>query len=365
MTTPIVQTAAYTFQSTEELFEYLDGRRQSYKYGRDGNPTVRVLEEKIKEIEGAEDCLMCSSGMNAVSTMVMSLVPSGGHVVMTADCSTEMRRFAETILANMSIGISIIDPLDMKGLSHILETQDVDMILSESPTRTAHHRCIDIAAVRALCDSASPRTLLVIDSTCATPIHQKAIALGADLVIHSATGYLCGHHDVLAGALTGRAELVDLVRRMRHVLGGTLDAHAAYLVIRGMKTLDVRVGRQNATALEIARRLLDHPKVSKVHYPGLECHPDHAIAKSQMHGFGGVLSFEVDARKTRAVVDALKVPYIAASCDGIPLGGVESLVLQPSLVNPSMPDTLIQYSCGIEPLEDIWSDLSQSISKAT
>ena len=213
--------------------------------------------------------------------------------------------------------------------------------------------------------------VVVIDSTFATPVNQQALSLGADLVIHSATKYLAGHNDVLAGAIAGRADLVAAVRAMHNVLGGTIDPHAAYLLLRGMKTLDLRVERQNATATEFAKRLSGHPKIAKVHYPGLESHPDHEIAVRQMKGYGGVVSFEVDGDlwRTAALVDAVKLPYIAPS-----LGGVESLIEQPTVISywdqgpekraqVGIKDNLIRFACGVEPLEDIWADMAQALDQ--
>lgn len=365
LTTPIVQTAAYTFSSTEQIFDYLEGRYESFKYGRDGNPTVRVLEEKIKDMEGAEDCLVTSSGMNAISTMILSLVPPGGHVVMALDCCRQTREFCDTFMAKMGVKISMIDPSNTCVLEQVLKQKDVSMFFSESPTNT-YLRCIDIPRIKSLCKEA----LVVIDSTYATPINQRAISLGADLVIHSATKYLSGHQDVLAGAIAGRADLIDTIRKMRHVIGGTLDAHASYLVLRGMKTLDVRVRRQSETGYEIAKRLCKHPRIGKVHYPGLVDHPDHAVAKETMSGFGGVVSFEVDGDMwdSAAVVDAMQLARISSS-----LGGVESLIHQPVIMSywdlcperrkaMGIKDNLIRYSCGIEPLEDIWTDIERALN---
>jgi cystathionine gamma-synthase len=209
-----------------------------------------------------------------------------------------------------------------------------------------------------------------VDSTFATPCNSRALTFGADLVIHSATKYLAGHNDVLAGAIAGRQDLVDAVRSMHNILGGVIDPHAAYLLLRGMKTLDLRVERQNATAMEIARRLEAHPKICTVHYPGLPSHRDHAIAAKQMSGFGGVISFEVkgDLWKTAALIDAVKLPYIAPS-----LGGVESLIEQPTVISYwdqgpekraeyGIKDNLVRYSCGVECVEDLWADLEQALA---
>lgn len=368
LTTPIVQTATYTFKNTQELIDYQEGRYGSYEYGRYGNPTVKALEDKIKAMELAEDCLVSSSGMNAATTMLLALVPKGGHIVTTTDCYRRTRQFIQTFLPKMGITATVMDPSDLGALEKALEEHEVALFFSESPTNP-YLRCVDIPKIKALCE---PRgAAVVIDSTFATPINQQAITLGADLVIHSATKYLGGHQDVLAGVVAGRSDLVAAVRHMHHILGGTIDPHAAYLVLRGMKTLDVRVERQNATGMELARRLDAHPKIAHVHYPGLENHPDHDIAKQQMKGYGGVVSFEVDGDlwRTAALIDAVRLPYIAPS-----LGGVESLIEQPTVVSYwdqgpekraeiGIKDSLIRFSCGIEPMEEIWKDMERALDQ--
>lgn len=367
LTTPIVQTATYTFRNTKELIDYQEGNFKSYEYGRYGNPTSKAVEDKIKALELAEDCMVCSSGMNAATTMLLALVPAGGHIVTTTDCYRRTRQFIQTFLPKMGITATVIDPSDLDALERALDEHNVSLFFSESPTNP-YLRCVDIPKIKGMCEAKGAH--VVIDSTFATPINQQAILLGADLVIHSATKYLAGHQDVLAGAIAGRGDLVASIRGMHHVLGGTIDPHASYLVLRGMKTLDVRVQRQNQTGMELARRLNEHPKISHVHYPGLENHPDHQIAKQQMKGYGGVVSFEVDGDlwRTAALIDAVKLPYIAPS-----LGGVETLIEQPTVVSYwdqgpekraelGIKDNLIRFACGIEPIEDIWADMEQALA---
>jgi cystathionine gamma-synthase len=358
-------------QDTAELIAYQEGRYGSYEYGRYGNPTTRTAEEKIRVLEGAEDCLVSSSGMNAATTMLLALVPAGGHVITTTDCYRRTRQFIQTVLPKMGVTATVIEPSDLGALEAALAARpDTALFFSESPTNP-YLRCVDIPAIKSLC--ARTGTLVAIDSTFATPLNQRACALGADLVLHSATKYLAGHNDVLAGAIAGAAEPVAAVRAMHNVLGGTVDPHAAYLLLRGLKTLGLRVAHQNAAALEIARRLEAHPRVSRVHYPGLASHPDHAIAARQMTGFGGVVSFEVDADLwgTAAVVDAVRLPYIAPS-----LGGVESLIEQPTVISywdqgpegraaVGIKDSLIRYSVGVEDVEDLWADLAQALERAS
>ena len=420
------QTSTYTFKDTAQLIAYQEGRYGSYEYGRYGNPTTRTAEEKIRVLEAAEDCLVSSSGMNAATTMLLALVPAGGHIVTTTDCYRRTRQFIQTVLPKMGIGATVIDPSDLGALERALDEHDVSLFFSESPTNP-YLRCVDIGAIKALCE---PKGCLVaIDSTFATPVNQRACCLGADLVLHSGTKYLAGHNDVLVGAIAGRAEPVAAVRAMHNVLGGTVDPHAAWLLLRGLKTLvrscvffffffliffslffsffffsfssrkkshlfslfffslslslrnknkpkttkqGLRVNQQNATALELARRLEAHPRVSRVHYPGLPSHPDHEIAVRQMSGFGGVVSFEVDADLwgTAAVIDGVRIPYIAPS-----LGGVESLIEQPTVISYwdqgpderariGIKDSLIRYACGVEDVEDLWADLKRALEAA-
>eukprot|EP00891_Asterochloris_glomerata_P001122 jgi/Astpho2/1122/fgenesh1_pm.00020_%23_9_t len=367
LTTPIALTSTYFFKDTAELIAYQEGRYGSYEYGRYGNPTTRVVEEKIRELEGAEDCLVSSSGMNSATTMMLALVPAGGHIVTTTDCYRRTRQFIQTVLPKMGITATVVDPSDLKALERALDEHVVSLYFSESPTNP-YLRCVDIQRISELCHARG--AVVCIDGTFATPINMRAIDFGADLVLHSATKYLGGHNDLLAGALAGKSELCNAVRAMHNVLGGTIDPHCAYMLLRGMKTLGVRVKEQNATAFEIARRLEDHPRIARVHYPGLPSHPDHCIAKQQMHGFGGVISFEVDGdlEATSRFVDAVKIPYIAPS-----LGGCETLIEQPTVISywdqgPAkraelgIKDNLIRFSCGLEGIENIYSDIDMALS---
>ncbi|CAI7854194.1 unnamed protein product, partial [Closterium sp. NIES-53] len=272
--------------------------------------------------------------MCAATTMLLALVPAGGHIVTTTDCYRRTRQFIQTMLPKMGItvsaakGTTVIDPADMGALEKALDENEVSLFFSESPTNP-YLRCIDVPLVSGLCHARG--ALVCIDGTFATPINQHVLPLGADLVLHSGTKYLAGHNDVLAGTISGKAELVQKVRALHNVLGGVVDPHASYLILRGLKTLALRVRRQNETAMELALALSTHPKVVRVHYPGLPSHPEHQIALEQMHGgYGGVVSFEVDGdlERTSRFIDALDIPYIAPS-----LGGVESLVEQPTIIS--------------------------------
>jgi cystathionine gamma-synthase len=273
----------------------------------------------------------------------------------------------QTVMPKMGVRCTVIDPADLAALERAV-ADGANLFFSESPTNP-YLRVVDVAAIAERC---RPRgTIVVIDSTLATPVNQQALALGADLVLHSVTKYLAGHTDVLAGALVGRESLIRQIRELHGVLGGVLDPHAAYLVLRGMKTLSLRVARANENAGVVARFLEQHDKIERVHYPGLPSHRDHAVAKRQMTGFGGMVSFEVRGGLEGAskLIDALRVPYIAPS-----MGGVESLVEQPTVISYwdkspeeraqiGIRDNLVRYSCGIEDAEDLVRDLEQALER--
>ncbi|RZB93543.1 Cystathionine gamma-synthase 1, chloroplastic isoform E [Glycine soja] len=348
------------------LIIWQENRQVSYEYGRYGNPTTVVLEEKISALEGAESTVIMASGMCASVVLFMALVPAGGHLVTTTDCYRKTRIFIETFLPKMGITTTVIDPADVGALESALEQHNVSLFFTESPTNP-FLRCVDIKLVSELCHKKG--TLLCIDGTFATPLNQKALALGADLILHSLTKYMGGHHDVLGGCISGSIKVVSQIRTLHHVLGGTLNPNAAYLFIRGMKTLHLRVQQQNSTGMRMAKLLEAHPKVKRVYYPGLPSHPEHELAKRQMTGFGGVVSFEIDGdlHTTIKFIDSLKIPYIAAS-----FGGCESIVDQPAILSYwDLPqserakykiyDNLVRFSFGVEDFEDLKADVLQAL----
>ncbi|KAI4346619.1 hypothetical protein L6164_007501 [Bauhinia variegata] len=366
ITTPVVNTSAYFFKKTADLIDFKEKRSVSFEYGRYGNPTTVVLEEKISALEGAESTVIMASGMCASTVLLMALVPAGGHIVTTTDCYRKTRIFIETVLPKMGITATVIDPADVGALETALEQNNVSLFFTESPTNP-FLRCVDIKLVSELCHRKG--ALVCIDGTFATPMNQKALALGADLVIHSATKYIAGHNDVLAGCISGPEKLVTQVRNLHHVLGGTLNPNAAYLIIRGMKTLHLRVQQQNSTGLRMAKILEAHPKVKRVYYPGLPSHPEHELGKRQMTGFGGVVSFEIDGDLLTTIkfIDSLKIPYIAPS-----FGGCESIVDQPAIMSYwdlpqserakyGIHDNLVRFSFGVEDLEDLKADVLQAL----
>lgn len=372
LTTPIAQTSAYTFKDTQQLIDFCESRYDSYEYGRYGNPTTRVLEDKIIALEGAEDGLFSSSGMCTNTTCMLALLPENGHLMTTSTMYRRTQGFASGFLSTkLGMTHTLIDQdpdVSMDDMVAQLHEQKPDVLFMECPSGP-FLRVLDIKRLSAACREIG--TTLVVDATYATPLNQRTIELGADLVTHSASKYLAGHNDVLAGVVVGKKELVGEVRKLHAVLGGVLDPHAAYLVLRGVKTLGIRVEHQNRSALEMAQYLSSVPQVEQVFYPGLPSHPDWDVAKDQMSGYGGVLSFVLRGGKPQArrFLDALRIPYIAPS-----LGGVESLVEMPSIAwglsdqeleAAGIPGGLVRFSCGLEDTVDVLTDVANALKQAS
>ena len=365
LTTPIVQTATYTFADTGEVHDHFQRRIEREEYGRYGNPTQRIAEQKLAALEGAGDCLLFSSGMAAITTTLYAILAHGSHVVVTNDSYRRTRQFLSQTLHRYAIEVSVAPAGDYEAIEEALRPT-TRVLISESPTNP--YNCI-VDLERFADIGRRHRVKTMIDATFATPFNQRPLEFGIDLVLHSATKYLGGHNDLLAGAVLGSAELVDGIRSLQAVTGAIMDPLAAYLLIRGLKTFALRIERQNANALAIAEFLAAHPRVKAVHYAGLPSHRHHQVARRQMRGFGGVVSFEItgDLEATSRVVDACRIPQIAPS-----LGGVESLIEQPALMSfyeltteerlmVGIKDNLIRYSVGIEDADDLISDLAAAL----
>lgn len=366
ITTPIVQTATYTFRDTAELTAHMSGDDPREEYGRYGNPTQQVVEAKCAALEGAEAGLAFSTGMSAITTTLFAILSNGQHVIMTDDCYRRTRQFCNAVLGKFGIDVSIVPTGDYAALEEAVRPGKTRVLISESPTNP-YMKVVDLDRLAEF--ARKHRLISIIDSTFATPINQRPIELGIDLVLHSATKYLAGHNDVMAGVILGREPLVDAVRDCQGILGGVLDPHAAYLLIRGLKTLPIRVRQQNETAQRIAEMLHEHPRVKRVYYCGLPSHENHEIAKAQMSGFGGVVSFELDGDldATSAVVDGTQIFQIAPS-----LGGVESLIEQPALMSffelsteerlaVGIKNNLVRLSVGLEDADDLVADLESAL----
>jgi cystathionine gamma-synthase len=367
---PVAQTSTYTFADTAEIVAFTQGKHPNAErgeYGRYGNPTVRAVEKRVAALEGTEDAVFFSSGMAAVTTTMLALTRAGQHVVLFRDCYRMTLEFVTEVLARFGVEHTLLPAGDVAALPEALRPE-TRLVLSESPTNP-YLSCIDLERVAAAC-KAKRTVKSVIDATFATPVNCRPASLGIDLVVHSATKYLAGHNDVLAGVVCGPTGLVSLVRDLRGVLGGVCDPHAAFLVGRGLKTLALRVAKQNATALAIAERLEKHPNVERVFYPGLPSHPSHAVARAQMRGFGGVISFIVRGGLDAAAraIDALTLARIGPS-----FGGVETLVEQPSVMSYyemtseqraaiGIADGLVRLAVGIEEAEDLIADLERALS---
>lgn len=368
LTTPIVQTSTYTFEDSAEILEFMHDKAAGdvpsrADYGRYGNPTQSAVERKVAVLEGGESALLFASGMCAITTTLGALLSAGDHLIMVRDAYHKTREFATTFLTRWGIETTFVPIDDLHAMAEAIRPA-TRVIFSETPTNPYLAvldlpRMVDIARAH--------NVTTVIDSTFATPVNLRPLDYGADLVIHSATKFLGGHNDLLAGTVVGPGRLLSQIEEARKVLGGVAGPHDAYLLLRGLKTLELRVRRQNDNAQRIARFLEGHSAVSKVYYPGLPSHPHHELAQTLMAGFGGVVSFEVqgDEATTSRLVDLLEVPYI-----GPTLGGVESVVQQPAALYSLDPgerqaaglkDNLVRYAVGIENPEDLISDLSQAL----
>jgi cystathionine gamma-synthase len=366
---PLVQTSTYTFADTAEIAAFTEGKHPNAErgeYGRYGNPTVRAVEKRVAALEGTEDAAFFASGMAAVTTTVLALTRGGQHVVLFRDCYRMTLEFVTEVLGRFGVAHTLLEAGDVAALPDALRPE-TRLVISESPTNP-YLSCIDLARLASACKTR--RTVKsMVDATFATPVNCRPASFGVDLVVHSATKYLAGHNDVLAGVVCGPSGLVSLVRDLRGVLGGVCDPHAAFLVGRGMKTLGLRVAKQNATTQAVAEHLEKHPRVERVFYPGLPSHASHAVARAQMSGFGGVVSFIVKGGLAAAsrVIDALEVPAIGPS-----FGGVESLVEQPAVMSYyemtteqrtaiGIADGLVRLAVGIEDAEDLIADLERAL----
>jgi cystathionine gamma-synthase len=372
LTVPIVQTSVYTFGNTGALLDYLDEKMfwdepEREDYGRYGNPTVRAVEAKLAALEGAQDAMLVSSGMAAVTATLLLLVSNGDHLVLSNDCYHSTLDFCQNFLPRYGVEATVVRCGDYDALEAAIRP-NTRLIFSESPTNP-FMRCQDFPRLVEIARRHKIKT--VIDTTFATPMNLRALDYGVDIVIHSVTKYLAGHNDVMAGAVIGSYDDITPLRKAQGMLGCIIDPHAAYLILRGLKTLALRMERHNANGIAVARFLESHPKVRKVWYPGLESHPDHAVALATQRGFSGVVSFEIDGdtEKTYRFIDALKIPTVGPS-----LGGVESLISPLALIGFAevppeeraelgISDELVRLCLGIEETKDLLADLAQALDQ--
>jgi methionine-gamma-lyase len=363
--TSISRTANFTFANTEELKLWAEGKRPAYIYTRYGNPTLSVAEAKIAALEGAEAAIVTASGMAAISSALLSVLKTSDEVIATRALYGGTYRLMRDVFPRMGIVVRHVET-DLAGIERLVNPR-TKMLYIETPTNPTL-RLVDLH--KAIAFAKEWDLLALIDNTFASPVLQKPLAMGFDLVMHSATKYLAGHSDVIAGAAAGRHSLIEKIRDMIIYLGGSMDPEAAYLLIRGMKTLEMRVRRQCETALVVARFLEKHPKVARVHYPGLASHPDHALAKRQMKGFGGMMAFDLKGglAAARRFCDRTRVFLLAGS-----LGGAESLVVLPmysshyrmsvaELRAAGVEPGTVRVSIGLEDAGDLIEDLRQALA---
>ncbi|MGC9522652.1 MAG: trans-sulfuration enzyme family protein [Anaerolineae bacterium] len=382
LTTPIAQTSTYTFEDTAAVLAFMERKAARTaareaggdislrdEYGRYSNPTQRVVERKLAALEGAHAAhaaylaALFSSGMAAITATLLTLLSAGDHAVVVRDAYRRTKEFAAEFLPRFGIETTLVPIDDLDDIADAVRP-NTRLILGETPTNP-YLRIMDLER---LAELARARGILtVVDATFATPINLRPLELGIDLVIHSATKYLGGHNDLLAGAVIGPHNLVTQIEGTRGLLGSVVGPQEGYLLLRGLKTLALRIEQQNANGMRVAQFLEAHPKVARVFYPGLPSHPDHEIARRQMTGFGGVVSFEIAGTKeqTARFVDRLQIPYI-----GPTLGGVESIVQQQALfvsLDPDerrgsgISDSLVRYALGIEDADDLIADLDQAL----
>ncbi|HSB51825.1 MAG TPA: aminotransferase class I/II-fold pyridoxal phosphate-dependent enzyme [Dissulfurispiraceae bacterium] len=371
VSTPIVQTSNYYFDSTADVYEFMKAKSEGrvvreHEYGRYGNPTQQECERKLAAIEGAEQALLFSTGMSAVILTLMTYMRRDGHIIFTSDCYRQTRDFATNLLAEFGLQVSLVDPT-AEAIEKAIRS-NTNIIFTESPTNP-YLRVLDIPAVVKV--ARERRVLTIIDATLATPYNIKPLELGVDVVIHSATKYLGGHNDLLAGVALGSQVLLDDLYRMQRMIGATPGPFTCFLLERGLKSFALRMEHHNRAGLTIARTLESHPMIEKVWYPGLESHPDHRIATEQMSGFGSVVTFLLKGgdKETRRFIDSLDLFLITPS-----LGGSESLVTQMATMSffdypekyrhaIGMVDNLVRIALGLEDVEDLIADLKQALDK--
>jgi cystathionine gamma-synthase len=365
---PVALSVSFGYSTVDEWLEVARGEKPGHIYGRNTNPTVAAFEEKVRDLEGAEAATSFASGMAAISNTLFALLAPGDRVVSIRDTYGGTNKLFVEFLPRFNIEVALCDTADHGAIEEEI-ARGCKLLYLETPTNPT----VKIVAIARLAAAAHRAgATVVVDNTFATPINQRPLELGADLVVHSATKFLGGHADALGGVVCGPRDVVGRIYHFREINGACLEPMSAYLLLRGMKTLHLRVRQQNASALEVARFLQSHPRVTEVFYPGLESHPGHAIARRQMSGFGGVLSFSLaggfDAVK--AFLPRLRYAHRAAN-----LGAVETIAGPPATTShvesspaeraaAGIPEALIRYSVGIEDTQDLIADLRQALEGA-
>jgi len=365
--TALYNHSTFAFPDTQAVLDVVEGRAKGSLYTRYGlNPTIRSVEEKLASIEGGEAAWVFGSGMAAESATFLAHCRTGDHIVCIGDAYGGTLELLGTNLPNLGISTTFLLGGEIERLDDAIQS-NTRIVFFETPTNP-NMEVFDIGAIAKIAKRQG--ALTVIDNTFATPVNQNPLALGADLVIHSTTKYLGGHSDLTGGVVIGAATLLDPIWTWRKNLGQMMAPEVAFLLARSLRTLVIRVRAQNVAAAALAERLEAHPRIVRVHYPGLPSFAGHELARRQMHGFGGMLSFVLDggAKATARVVDRLKLFSIAPS-----LGGVESLVTQPittthhglspdERARRGILDGMVRLSVGLEDVDDLWADLEQALS---
>ncbi len=368
ITDPIFASSTYTFPDTKSIIDFIEEKHPREEYGRYGNPGERVVEEKLAALEGGEHAVLFASGMAALVGLLMAHCSAGDEIVFFDECYHRSREFCRKHLTRFGVGFREVKTCDYAAMEAAI-TPKTKFLVSESPTNP-HLSVVDVERFAEI--GRRRGVLTLIDATLCTPYNLKPLAAGVDFVLHSATKYLGGHNDLLAGTVIGRTELMEPVRNLRGIMGGVNSPHNAYLLERGLKTLALRMERHNTNGLAVARFLESHPRVERVLYPGLESHPFHEVAARTMRGCGGLVTFfikDADWRRTADVIDAVKIPRIGPS-----LGGVESLIEQPLVMSywnysPQerqafrIYDNMVRLACGIEDADDLIADLAQALDR--
>ena len=364
---PVFNSVTFGYDDMNEWFDVALGKKKGHIYSRNTNPTVRPLEEKIRIMDGGEEATSFSTGMAAISNTLFTLLKPGDRVVAIKDTYGGSNKIFIEFLPRLNVDVCLCDTSDFDTIEQEVK-KGCKVLYLESPTNPT----LKIVDIERLAKAAHAHgAIVVVDNTFATPINQRPLSLGADLVVYSATKYLNGHSDVMGGLVVGKKELVDQIFHYREITGATLHPQSAYMILRGMKTLELRIQRHNENGMKIATYLSQHPKVDKVFYPGLETHPNHEIAKKQMRGFGGMMSFSLKGGfdKVVTVLESLKFAHKAAS-----LGSVGTLVGPPRTTShveltekeradAGIPEGLIRYSAGIENVDDLIADLEQALAR--
>ncbi len=368
ITDPIVCAATYTFPDTQAVIDFVEQELPREEYGRYGNPGERVLERKLAALDGGADAVLYATGMAAIVGLLMAKLNAGDEVVFFDECYHRSREFCVKHLSRFGVVTHQVKACDYAAMEAAINPR-TRLLVSESPTNP-HLRVVDLEQFVAIGRRHSVETL--IDATLATPYNVQPIAHGVDYVLHSATKYLAGHNDLLAGVIVGSKEALDPVRKLRGIMGSINAPHNFYLLQRGLKTFELRMQRHNQNGQAVAEYLAGHPRIEHVYYPGLPGHPQHEIARRTMRGYGGLITFlvkDADWRRTADVVDAVRLPRIGPS-----LGGVESLIEQPCVMSYhtltpeerarfGIPDNMIRLSCGIEDTADLIADLRQALDR--